>query len=324
MVLAVSLVDLLVPWDAAIWLGYLLILLVASRLIEPRQVFLLVALCTVMIVVGLFVPHVSDLPSPSDAFNRTVGIGLLWLIAILRVRGQRAERMLVQRSAELAHMNAELQSLSRRLMEIQEKERRALAQDLHDEAGQALTALKLELGLLTQTAGCPPDIVAQVGTMKQQVDGVMDGLHRLAMNLRPPSLDQLGLVPALYQYLETLERDGSLAVEMEVVDLNDRLPPQIEIGLYRIVQESLTNVARHAQAAHASVILQRRADAVLAIIEDDGIGMDFARARQNGHLGILGMQERIEMLGGHLHIDSEPGKGTTLFAEIPCEQFMPS
>ena len=319
LVIAVSIADLFLPLGITVWLGYLLALLIATRFARPRRLYLLVSVSSVLIALGLAFPQTSAQPPLTEIVDRLAGIGLLWLIAILRVQGLHAEETLPLRTAELSQAYEELQTLSRRLVEIQENERRALAQELHDEAGQALTSLKLGLGLMAREAGCPENVVAQVKEMQRQVDGVMDGLHRLAMNLRPPSLDRLGLVAAVRQYLEDLGRENGLVVQFEVLGLEEsQLPPEVEASLYRVVQEGLTNVARHAQATRAGVILQRRGDSVLAIVEDNGVGLDLQRAKENGHLGLLGMEERTRMLGGRLNIESAPHEGTTVIAEIPC------
>ena len=319
LVVAVFVADLFLPLGITVWLGYLLALLIATRVARPRQLYILVSVSSVLIALGLAFPQTSAQPPLTEIVDRLTGIGLMWLIAVLRVQGLHAEEALQLRTAELSQAYEELQTVSRRLVEVQENERRALAQELHDEAGQALTSLKLGLGLMEKGADCPESVVVQVEEMKRQVDGVMDGLHRLAMNLRPLSLDRLGLVPAVRQYLEDLGRQNNLTVQFEVLGLEEgQLPPDVEASLYRVVQEGLTNVARHARATRAGVVLQRRGDSVLAIVEDNGIGLDLQQARQNGHLGLLGMQERTRMLGGHLDIESTPHKGTTVIAEIPC------
>ena len=212
----------------------------------------------------------------------------------------------------------QLQSLSRRLVEVQEEESRAISRELHDETGQGMTALKLGLGLLKREWSCSEEASARIDQMRELVDQVQEGLHRMAMNLRPPSLDRYGLVPALESYAAAYAAQSSLAVEVVATGLDEtRLPGEVETALYRIVQESLTNVARHARAQRAGVILQRRGDVVSLIVEDDGRGFDAMEAWQTGRLGLLGMRERAAMLGGTLDIETEPGHGTTLYVEVP-------
>jgi signal transduction histidine kinase len=141
----------------------------------------------------------------------------------------------------------------------------------------------------------------------------------LAMNLRPASLDRAGLLAALKQYIESYRSAYGLQVELLTDGLDgDRLAPELESSLYRIMQEALTNVARHAHASRVDVLLKRRPDAVAAIIEDNGIGFDAEAAMCAGRLGLAGMRERAELRGGTLTIESRPGAGTTVFVEIPC------
>jgi signal transduction histidine kinase len=213
---------------------------------------------------------------------------------------------------------ARLQSLSRRLVEVQERERRYVARELHDEAGQALTSLIVGLRLLEREADCPETVVARVAELKRMTNEVLENLHRLAMDLRPASLDHLGLFVALRQYIEAFGQQHSLTIEFEAVGLDEkRLPPTVEINLYRIVQEALTNVIRHAQATHVGVLLKRRHDQMVIIVEDNGIGFEPEKVVQSGRLGLLGMHERAEMLGGALTVESTVGTGTTIFVEVP-------
>lgn len=215
----------------------------------------------------------------------------------------------------------QLQFLSRRLVEVQETERRHIARELHDEAGQALTSMMVGLRLLERDADSPATVVARAAELKRMTDGVLENLHRLAMDLRPASLDHVGLVAALRQYIERFSRQHGPAIiaQFEAVgfDEGERLSPLMETTLYRIVQEALTNVVKHAQANHLDVLMKRRDERVIIVIEDDGVGFDFAASIQNHHLGLLGIRERTEMLGGCLVVESSPGTGTTIYVEVP-------
>jgi signal transduction histidine kinase len=210
-----------------------------------------------------------------------------------------------------------LQSLAHRLVEVQEIERRYIARELHDEAGQALTSLMVGLRLLEREAERPEAIVAGVAELKRMAEGVLGGLHRLAMNLRPASLDHLGLAAALRQYLEAISDRHGLVVQFEAVGLRERLPLEVATALYRIVQEALTNVIRHAQATRVDVLLELRGDRLILLVEDNGVGFDPASTMQGEHLGLLGLRERTEMLGGKLELESSVGAGTTLLVEVP-------
>jgi signal transduction histidine kinase len=211
-----------------------------------------------------------------------------------------------------------LQSLSRRLVEIQEMERRHIARELHDEAGQSLSSLMVGLRLLEREVGSPEEVLKGIVELKQMTNEVSENLHRLAIDLRPASLDHLGLEAALRQYIETFGRQNNLNTQFEAVGLDDkRLLPAVETNLYRVVQEALTNVIRHAKATHVDVLLERRGDHLLAIIEDNGVGFDTDAAGQSSRLGLLGMRERAEMLSGNLMIESTVGAGTTIYVEVP-------
>jgi PAS domain S-box-containing protein len=211
-----------------------------------------------------------------------------------------------------------LQTLSRRLVEVQETERRHIARELHDQAGQSLASLMVGLRLLEERANQGEVVAGHVAELKTMADGVLESLHQLASDLRPASLDHLGLVEALRQHVQAFGRQHNLMVQFEAVGLDSRrLAPDQETALFRIVQEALTNVVRHAQATRADVLLERHGNRVIAIVEDDGLGFDPQLATHSGRLGLLGMRERAEMLNGTLAVESSPGAGTTLFVEVP-------
>lgn len=219
---------------------------------------------------------------------------------------------------KVAEGRAHLQSLSRQLVEAQEKERASVSRELHDEAGQSLTALKVGLHLLEKKAGDPAAVKASAAALNKQVEGIMVALHRLASNLRPASLDHVGLEAAVRQMVDALGGQDGPKVEFEGGQLRTtRLPEFTETQLYRIVQEAVSNAMRHSRATSVSVFLGRRDGLIVAIIEDDGIGFDPVLAFHGGRLGLVGMRERAEMLGGKLVIESVEGKGTTIFAEVP-------
>jgi PAS domain S-box-containing protein len=213
-----------------------------------------------------------------------------------------------------------LQSLSRRLVEVQETERRHIARELHDEAGQSLSSLIVQLGLLERKVEDAPAILSGLGELKEMTNQISENLHRLAINLRPASLDHLGLETTLRQHIENFGRQNNLITQFEAVGLKDkRLPPDVETNLYRVVQEALTNVVRHARASQVDVLLERRGDQVVAIIEDNGVGFDAETVGQSNRLGLLGMRERAEMLNGNLMIESASGIGTTIYVEVPYD-----
>lgn len=199
----------------------------------------------------------------------------------------------------------------------QEEERRRVARELHDDTGQALTSLMVRLQSFYQQ--CPsPELRGQIDDLRRLLLQTLDGVHNMAVALRPSVLDDLGLVAALRRYVQECHSRYPLEVDLMVVGVEgERLPPAVETALYRIIQESLTNVARHAEAKTASILLERHNGRVRAIIEDDGIGFDPERVAEEGRLGLYGMRERAELLNGTLTIESEPGQGTAVYVEVP-------
>jgi PAS domain S-box-containing protein len=209
-----------------------------------------------------------------------------------------------------------LQYLTRRLVEVQENERAYIARELHDEAGQLLSSLKLGMRFVKQDADCTEGLTEKIRALGQIIDAVLDSLHRLAMDLRPAALDHLGLVAALGQHMQSFGADD-LQVHFRAVGFDElRLPTFVETAIYRTVQEALVNVTRHARASHLGVFLERRSGRIRVFVEDDGVGFDPGTV-DGAHLGLLGMQERAEMLGGTLTVDSTIGSGTTIIMEIP-------
>ena len=145
-------------------------------------------------------------------------------------------------------------------------------------------------------------------------------VHNLALEIRPTALDDLGLSAALSTYAEEWATRSGVKVDFQNAGVDgERLPPAVETAVYRVAQEALTNVQRHARASHVSLVLQRTSQGVVAVVEDDGQGFDPAAASQaTGRLGLLGMRERVELVEGHLTVESAPGGGTTVIARIPC------
>lgn len=207
-----------------------------------------------------------------------------------------------------------------RLISVQEEERKRVARELHDETGQALTVLMIGLRTL-QEAAPTEDLRARAAELRGIAASTLDGVHRLAVELRPSVLDDLGLVAALQRSMDRWAQQLGLAIEFQAVGIQQRLPPEVEVTLYRIIQEALTNVARHAKASNVSVLLENRGSTVMAIVEDDGVGFDpdsvLHNARQDQRLGLYGMMERASLAGGKLVVESRPGAGTTVFVEIP-------
>ena len=204
----------------------------------------------------------------------------------------------------------------RRVVAGQELERKRLARELHDETGQALTSILLGLRSIEESSKDKPELREAVLALREIVVETLHDVRRLAVELRPKALDDFGLVPALERLAETFAEQTDVDVHLQAALGEDRLPAEIETALYRIVQEALTNVVKHAQASIVSVVLTRKGQSVVAVVEDDGRGFDPARAREEG-LGLLGMRERIALLDGRVTIESTGRGGTTVAVEVP-------
>lgn len=202
----------------------------------------------------------------------------------------------------------------RRVVDAQELERRRLARELHDEIGQDLTSLLLQLRMLEEARGAEEQRAA-AAALRDMVVTALHDVRRLAVELRPKALDDFGLVPALERLVTTFSEQTGMTVELEDRLADRRLDPEAETALYRIVQEALTNTVKHAQARNVSILLTWRDRHAVAVIEDDGRGFD-ARAQTEG-LGLLGMRERLALLNGSLVLESSAG-GTTLVVEVPA------
>ena len=202
----------------------------------------------------------------------------------------------------------------RRVIEGQESERRRLARELHDETGQALTSVLLGLKAVERA----DDVPAALAQLRELVVATLQDVRRLAVELRPKALDDFGLVAALERLVETFVEATGIAVDFESQLGDERLSSEVETTLYRIVQESLTNVAKHAGAHRVSILLVRRATTATALVEDDGHGFDDEDELRGG-MGLAGMRERIALLDGRLTIESTRGSGTSLVAEVPLQ-----
>lgn len=203
-----------------------------------------------------------------------------------------------------------------RVVSAQELERRRLARELHDETGQALTSILLGLRGLEDVKD-EATLKAAVGEARELVRSTLQDVRRLAVELRPTALDDFGLVAALERLTDNFAEQTGMSVEF-VSNLpgDGRFAPEVETALYRLVQESLTNIVKHARAKSVSIVLTRKPESVSVIVEDDGVGFDPGRESGDG-VGLLGMRERVGLFGGRVVLESRPGAGTTIVAEVP-------
>jgi signal transduction histidine kinase len=244
--------------------------------------------------------------------------------AVRRALGERRERerhLATSRALELSQQR--LTALSRRLLEVQEDERRRLARDLHDDLGQALTALKIQLESLARASG---DVLqrARIDECVATTQHSLERVRQLSLSLRPLQLDDLGLVAALRSHLDRQAEVGKLQPHFDAGEAPGTIAPEIETACFRVAQEAINNVLRHAHAAHLWVRLFT-ADGQLALsVRDDGSGFDLETARRRASagesLGVVGMEERVALAGGRLELRTSPGQGTVLLATFPLEQ----
>lgn len=219
----------------------------------------------------------------------------------------------------------QLRSLTGKLTEVQEIERKQLARELHDELGQMLTAISINLGALQQELRTDPRAVvhSRLAESSELVDQMLEQVRELSLNLRPPMLDDLGLVSALRWYVQRYAERSGIDVQLDVAGFEVRLSPNLETTLFRVLQEALTNIARHADARTVLIRLHAMPAAINAYVEDDGHGFDVAAVLERGHTpagaGLLGMRERVTLLGGTFSVQSAPGAGTQLSFVIPWE-----
>ena len=252
-------------------------------------------------------------------------------------RARQLEVLVQERTASLVESNEQLrheisereraeasrEALRRQLLNAQEEERRRIARELHDQMGQNLTVLNLGLKSLHDAA--PKKFQDVVLPLQELAAQTARDLHRVALELRPSTLDDLGLVKAIRNLVQTWSAQWTIDVDVECSQYaSTDVSKEAETALYRIIQEALNNVAKHSRAKRVSIILQGTAGRAQAIIEDDGRGFDTTKPRrpadQEGGLGLSGIQERLNVLGGSLNIESAPGRGTTLIVRMPVSK----
>jgi signal transduction histidine kinase len=232
----------------------------------------------------------------------------------------RLEATVREEHAEVARNRQELRQLSGRLVQAQEDERRTIARELHDEIGQALTAVDVQLAVAERAVGTDGSAAAAIHEARAVTQRALGGVRDLSQLLRPSMLDDFGLPDTLRWYLRKFSDRTGVRTELVEDRLDERLPIDVEVCVYRAIQEALTNVSRHAQATLCRVFVQRLAASVIVTVEDDGVGWQASKsvnsARRDG-LGLVGIRERVSDLGGAFRIEGGGGKGTRLTIELP-------
>jgi signal transduction histidine kinase len=219
-------------------------------------------------------------------------------------------------------MQENLRYYLQEITRVQEEERKRIARELHDDTAQLLGSLSRQLdNFVRKKSGLAPNEVLFLKDLQAQLNRGVQGVHRFVQDLRPSLLDDLGLIPALRSLMKDLQEYDGIGSKLEVLGDEKRFAPEFESSLFRIVQEALNNIRRHAQASEASVIIDFTKDRVRVTISDNGRGFELAGRVDDlpriGKLGLVGMQERARLLGGTLEVQTTPGKGTTLIVEVP-------
>ena len=252
--------------------------------------------------------------SLSRALAIAFASGLLLVLASLAYIF-RLNRQTRHRYYELARSRQALQQLSARLVDAQETERRTISRELHDEVGQSIGALLVDIGRLSSAlSGSRPEVKSQLESIKSVAERTFQSVRNIALLLRPSMLDDLGLAAALEWQGREVSRRSEIEVSVESENIPEQLPDEYAITIYRLAQEALNNAVRHSGAKNARVTVERAAESIVVRVSDDGHGFDPQRSRG---MGLLGMEERIRRLGGTLRVDSHPEKGTTITATLP-------
>jgi signal transduction histidine kinase len=219
--------------------------------------------------------------------------------------------------AEVARRTHELASLSDFLQTNSEREKAALARELHDQLGGILTPAKMDLAWLDARLGEDPEFRERMGRLGKLIDQGIDLKRRIIENLRPSLLDHLGLASALQWYVDEACHNANIEPHLHISKTLERLPPDLEIALYRLVQEAVTNVVRHSKASHLDLTIERTPKGVHMTVSDDGVGIgNFDAAKRLSH-GLAGMNHRVRSINGTFHVHSLSGKGTRVEMFVP-------
>ena len=254
--------------------------------------------------------------------RRGLGIALVTSLGVLLLTslysGQLEARLRSQLKRDV-RISRELQETANKLISAQEEERRTIARELHDEVGQVLTAIKVELAVVQRSLETSGVSTLPLAEAQAITDGALESIRNLTQLLHPAMLDDLGLPAAIDAALRAIARRLDIRTELHQVGLDERLPREVEVAAFRIVQEALTNVAKHARATECHVKLTQLPDRLLVEIEDDGVGFaeDIERPVADRGLGLVGVRERAARLGGTFNILSTPGQGTRLIVSLP-------
>ena len=225
--------------------------------------------------------------------------------------------------AQARHLQEQMRHLSHQILTVQEEERKRISRELHDEIVQTLTGINVQLASLKAAATMnAKGLQKKIASTQRLVEKSVEIVHRFARDLRPTLLDDLGLIPALHSFMKDFTKRTGIRIHLTAFtsDRSDQLDSAKRTAFYRLAQEALTNVARHAHASYVNVTVQKLARSITMEVADNGKGFEVDRvliAKGNNRLGVLGMRERVQMVGGQFELESTPGMGTTIRAQIP-------
>jgi PAS domain S-box-containing protein len=244
-------------------------------------------------------------------------VGLRWLLRDISER-QAAQARAEQAEQEVRHSREQLRALATHLQNQQEEERRRIAREIHDELAQAMTVMKIDVAwLANQLRSADPRYRERLQDISALLDGLVSSVRRIGTELRPGILDDLGLTAAIEWQLQEVHKRTGLAYELRLPDEDIALDQAHATGMFRIFQEALTNVVRHASACKVTVLLMPQPDALVLQVADDGKGITPGQLADRGSLGLLGMRERAHLLGGKVTIQGKAGEGTTVTLQMP-------
>jgi signal transduction histidine kinase len=292
------------------------------RLARTTAIIVLLGLLAAWGLTRIFAHPIEELV----ALTRAVKVGQYQTKAPVRANDEVGELAAAfnEMTDAIAQKEAARQHLLRQVIRAGEEERKRIARELHDDTGQALTSQIAALSALENQSG-DERTRQRLAELRQQAEQTLAEVHDLAVALRPSVLDDVGLMAALQRHCRLFARRSGVEVACVDLDLDgERLPSEVELTVYRVVQEALTNGIRHGQAARLLALVQRTQTGVLAVVRDNGCGFDardwHKRCVEGNHLGLLGIEERVTLVGGSFCVDSEPGKGATVFADIPLKE----
>ncbi len=236
---------------------------------------------------------------------------------------RKSEQHQIRLLEQAHHMQERLRHLSHQMLRVLEEERKKISRELHDQIAQTLTGINFHLSALkTDAAGCSKELTKKIASTQRLVEKSVDLVHRFALELRPPVLDDLGLIPALHSFMKDFSKREGIHTHLNAFAGIEKLSIDRRTVLYRVAQEAIINIGRHAQASQVTVSIRKLSDTVRMEIKDNGKGFEMEQvlfAKKDKRLGMLGMRERVEMVGGSFAVESVPDEGTTIRVQIPLK-----